>query len=189
MVNGKVYDTDAGQWAENGANTTHSMAVGSKSSVRGTDSVAVGPEAAVNNGNAGVLEQSTAVGSKATVSSSFSTALGAHTQAKGDYSVVVGAQSQTTGANATAIGAYAAAGENSVVVGGGEGLAAPTVSKANSTAMGTYVDIKSDNGTALGYGSQIGWNGKNSVALGADSVANEENVGKRHICRSYERAS
>lgn len=176
LVNGKVYDTDAGQWAENGANATHSMAVGSKSNVRGTDSVAVGPEAAVNNGNAGVLEQSTAVGSKATVSSSFSTALGAHTQAKGDYSVAVGAQSQTTGANATAIGAYAAAGENSVVVGGGEGLAAPTVSKANSTAMGTYVDIKSDNGTALGYGSQIGWDGKNSVALGADSVANEENV-------------
>ena len=176
LVNGKVYDTDAGQWAENGANATHSMAVGSKSSVRGTDSVAVGPEAAVNNGNAGVLEQSTAVGSKATVSSSFSTALGAHTQAKGDYSVAVGAQSQTTGANATAIGAYAVAGENSVVVGGGEGLAAPTVSKANSTAMGTYVDIKSDNGTALGYGSQIGWDGKNSVALGADSVANEENV-------------
>ena len=176
LVNGKVYDTDAGQWAENGANATHSMAVGSKSNVRGTDSVAVGPEAAVNNGNAGVLEQSTAVGSKATVSSSFSTALGAHTQAKGDYSVAVGAQSQTTGANATAICAYAAAGENSVVVGGGEGLAAPTVSKANSTAMGTYVDIKSDNGTALGYGSQIGWDGKNSVALGADSVANEENV-------------
>ena len=176
LVNGKVYDTDAGQWAENGANATHSMAVGSKSSVRGTDSVAVGPEAAVNNGNAEVLEQSTAVGSKATVSSSFSTALGANTQAKGGYSVAVGAQSQTTGANATAIGAYAAAGENSVVVGGGEGLAAPTVSKANSTAMGTYVDIKSDNGTALGYGSQIGWNGKNSVALGADSVANEENV-------------
>ena len=42
--------------------------------------------------------------------------------------------------------------------------------------MGTYVDIKSDNGTALGYGSQVGGNGKNSVALGADSVANEENV-------------
>ena len=176
LVNGKVYDTDAGQWAENGANATHSMAVGSKSSVRGTASVAVGPEAAVNNGNAGVLEQSTAVGSKATVSSSFSTALGANTQAKGDYSVAVGAQSQTTGANATAIGTYAAAGENSVVVGGGEGLAAPTVSKANSTAMGTYVDIKSDNGTALGYGSQVGGNGRNSVALGADSVANEENV-------------
>ena len=152
------------------------MAVGSKSSVRGTDSVAVGPEAAVNNGNAGVLEQSTAVGSNATVSSNFSTALGAHTQAKGDYSVAVGAQSQATGANATAIGAYASAGENSVVVGGGEGLAAPIVSKANGTAMGTYVDIKSDNGTALGYGSQVGWNGKNSVALGADSVANEENV-------------
>ena len=176
LVNGKVYDTDAGQWAENGANATHSMAVGSKSNVRGTDSVAVGPEATVNNGNSVVLEQSTAVGSKATVTSSFSTALGANTQAKGGYSVAVGAQSQTTGANATAIGAYAAAGENSVVVGGGEGLAAPTVSKANSTAMGTYVDIKSDNGTALGYGSQIGWNGKNSVALGADSVANEENV-------------
>ena len=176
LVNGKVYDTDAGQWAENGANATHSMAVGSKSSVRGTDSVAVGPEAAVNNGNAEVLEQSTAVGSKATVSSSFSTALGAHTQAKGDYSVAVGAQSQTTGANATAIGAYAAAGENSVVVGGGKESAAPIVSKANGTAMGTYVDIKSDNGTALGYGSQVGWNGKNSVALGADSVANEENV-------------
>ena len=176
LINGKVYNTEAGQWAENGANATHSMAVGSKSSVRGTDSVAVGPEAAVNNGNAGVLEQSTAVGSKATVTSSFSTALGANTQATGDYSVAIGAQSRATGANATAIGAYAAAGENSVVVGGGEGLAAPTVSKANSTAMGTYVDIKSDNGTALGYGSQIGWNGKNSVALGADSVANEENV-------------
>lgn len=176
LVNGKVYDTEKGQWAENGANATHSMAVGSKSSVRGTDSVAVGPEAAVNNGNAGVLEQSTAVGSKATVTSSFSTALGANTQAKGDYSVAVGAQSQTTGANATAIGAYAVAGENSVVVGGGEGLAAPIVSKANSTAMGTYVGIKSENGTALGYGSQVGWNGKNSVALGADSVANEENV-------------
>lgn len=171
LVNGKVYDTDAGQWAENGANATHSMAVGSKSSVRGKDSIAVGPEATVNNGNSVVLEQSTAVGSKATVTSSFSTALGAHTQAKGDYSVAVGAQSQTTGANATAIGAYAAAGENSVVVGGNA-----KVSKANSTAMGTYVDIKSDNGTALGYGSQIGWNGKNSVALGADSVANEENV-------------
>lgn len=176
LVNGKVYDTEKGQWAENGAEDTHSMAVGSKSSVRGKYSIAVGPEATVNNGNSVVLEQSTAVGSKATVSSNFSTALGAHTQAKGDYSVAVGAQSQTTGANATAIGAYAAAGENSVVVGGGEGLAAPTVSKANSTAMGTYVDIKSDNGTALGYGSQIGWNGKNSVALGADSVANEENV-------------
>ena len=178
LVNGKVYDTDAGQWAENGANVTHSMAVGKNSSVRGTASVAVGPEAAVNNGNAGVLEQSTAVGSNATVLSNFSTALGAHahTQAKGDYSVAVGAQSQTTGANATAIGAYAAAGENSVVVGGGKELAAPIVSKANGTAMGTYVDIKSDNGTALGYGSQVGWNGKNSVALGADSVANEENV-------------
>lgn len=176
LVNGKVYDTDAGQWAENGAEATHSMAVGKNSSVRGTDSVAVGPEAAVNNGNAGGLEQSTAVGSNATVLSNFSTALGAHTQAKGDYSVAVGAQSQTTGDNATAIGAYAAAGENSVVVGGGEGLAAPIVSKANSTAMGTYVGIKSENGTALGYGSQIGWNGKNSVALGADSVANEENV-------------
>lgn len=176
LVNGKVYDTDAGQWAENGANATHSMAVGSKSSVRGKDSIAVGPEATVNNGNSVVLEQSTAVGSKATVSSNFSTALGAHTQAKGDYSVAVGAQSQTTGANATAIGAYAAAGENSVVVGGGKELAAPIVSKSNGTAMGTYVDIKSDNGTALGYGSQIGWDGKNSVALGADSVANEENV-------------
>lgn len=176
LVNGKVYDTDAGQWAENGANATHSMAVGSKSSVRGKDSIAVGPEAAVNNGNAGVLEQSTAVGSNATVLSNFSTALGAHTQAKGDYSVAVGTQSQTTGANATAIGAYAAAGENSVVVGGGEGSAASAVSQSNGTAMGTYVDIKSDNGTALGYGSQIGWNGKNSVALGADSVANEENV-------------
>ncbi len=176
LVNGKVYDTDAGQWAENGANATHSMAVGKNSSVRGTDSVAVGPEAAVNNGNAGGLEQSTAVGSNATVTNSFSTALGANTQAKGDYSVAIGAQSQTTGDNATAIGAYAAAGENSVVVGGGEGLAAPTVSKANSTAMGTYVDIKSDNGTALGYGSQVGGNGRNSVALGADSVANEENV-------------
>ena len=56
LVNGKVYDTDAGQWAENGANATHSMAVGSKSSVRGTDSVAVGPEAAVNNGNAAVKD-------------------------------------------------------------------------------------------------------------------------------------
>ena len=176
LVNGKVYDTDAGQWAENGANATHSMAVGSKSSVRGKDSIAVGPEAAVNNGNAGVLEQSTAVGSNATVLSNFSTALGAHTQAKGDYSVAVGTQSQTTGANATAIGAYAAAGENSVVVGGGEGSAASAVSQSNGTAMGTYVDIKSDNGTALGYGSQIGGNGKNSVALGADSVANEENV-------------
>lgn len=176
LVNGKVYDTDAGQWAENGANATHSMAVGSKSNVRGTDSVAVGPEATVNNGNSVVLEQSTAVGSKATVTSSFSTALGANTQAKGNYSVAVGAQSQTTGDNATAIGAYAAAGENSVVVGGGKELAAPIVSKANGTAMGTYVDIKSDNGTALGYGSQVGWNGKNSVALGADSVANEENV-------------
>lgn len=176
LVNGKVYDTGAGQWAENGANATHSMAVGSKSNVRGTESVAVGPEAAVNNGNAGGLEQSTAVGSKATVTSSFSTALGANTQAKGDYSVAIGAQSQTTKANATAIGAYAAAGENSVVVGGGKGLAAPAVSKSNGTAMGTYVDIKSDNGTALGYGSQVGGNGKNSVALGADSVANEENV-------------
>lgn len=176
LVNGKVYDTEKGQWAENGAEATHSMAVGSKSSVRGTDSVAVGPEAAVNNGNAGVLEQSTAVGSKATVSSSFSTALGANTQAKGGYSVAVGAQSQTTGANATAIGAYAAAGENSVVVGGGKELAAPIVSKSNGTAMGTYVDINADNGTALGYGSQVGGNGKNSVALGADSVANEENV-------------
>ena len=176
LVNGKVYDTEAGQWAENGANATHSMAVGSKSSVRGEYSIAVGPEATVNNGNSRVLEQSTAVGSKATVTSSFSTALGAHTQAKGDHSVAVGAQSQTTGPNATAIGAYAAAGENSVVVGGGKESAAPIVSKANGTAMGTYVDIKSDNGTALGYGSQIGWNGKNSVALGADSVANEENV-------------
>ena len=176
LVNGKVYDTGAGQWAENGANATHSMAVGSKSNVRGTESVAVGPEAAVNNGNAGGLEQSTAVGSKATVTSSFSTALGANTQAKGDYSVAIGAQSQTTKANATAIGAYAAAGENSVVVGGGKGLAASAVSKSNGTAMGTYVDIKSDNGTALGYGSQVGGNGKNSVALGADSVANEENV-------------
>ena len=176
LVNGKVYDTDAGQWAENGANATHSMAVGSKSSVRGTNSVAVGPEAAVNNGNAGVLQQSTAVGFKATVLSNFSTALGANTQTKGDYSVAVGAQSQTTGANATAIGAYAAAGENSVVVGGGKESAAPIVSKSNGTAMGTYVDINADNGTALGYGSQIGWDGKNSVALGADSVANEENV-------------
>lgn len=176
LVNGKVYDTEKGQWAENGAEDTHSMAVGSKSSVRGEYSIAVGPEATVNNGNSRVLEQSTAVGSKATVTSSFSTALGANTQAKGDYSVAIGAQSQTTGANATAIGAYAAAGENSVVVGGGEGSAAPIVSKANSTAMGTYVGIKSENGTALGYGSQIGWNGKNSVALGADSVANEENV-------------
>lgn len=178
LVNGKVYDTEKGQWAENGAEATHSMAVGKNSSVRGTDSVAVGPEAAVNNGNAGVLEQSTAVGSNATVLSNFSTALGAHTQAKGGYSVAVGAQSQTTGPNATAIGAYAAAGENSVVVGGGEGLAAPIVSvnKSNGTAMGTYVDINADNGTALGYGSQVGWNGKNSVALGADSVANEENV-------------
>ena len=63
-----------------------------------------------------------------------------------------------------------------VVVGGGKELAAPVVSRSNGTAMGTYVDIKSDNGTALGYGSQIGWDGKNSVALGADSVANEENV-------------
>ena len=176
LVNGKVYDTGAGQWAENGANATHSMAVGSKSSVRGKDSIAVGPEATVNNGNSVVLEQSTAVGSKATVTSSFSTALGANTQATGDYSVAIGAQSRATGANATAIGAYAAAGENSVVVGGGKELAAPAVSKSNGTAMGTYVDIKSDNGTALGYGSQIGWNGKNSVALGADSVANEENV-------------
>ena len=176
LINGKVYNTEAGTWAENGANATHSMSVGSKSSVRGKDSIAVGPEATVNNGNSVVLEQSTAVGSKATVTSSFSTALGANTQAKGDYSVAVGAQSQTTGANATAIGAYAVAGENSVVVGGGEGLAAPTVSKANSTAMGTYVDIKSANGTALGYGSQIGGSGKNSVALGADSVANEENI-------------
>lgn len=176
LVNGKVYDTEKGQWAENGAEDTHSMAVGSKSSVRGKYSIAVGPEATVNNGNSRVLEQSTAVGSKATVTSSFSTALGANTQAKGDYSVAIGAQSQTTGANATAIGAYAAAGKNSVVVGGGEGLAAPAVSQSNGTAMGTYVDIKSDNGTALGYGSQVGGNGKNSVALGADSVANEENV-------------
>lgn len=176
LVNGKVYDTGAGQWAENGANATHSMAVGSKSSVRGKDSIAVGPEATVNNGNSVVLEQSTAVGSKATVTSSFSTALGANTQATGDYSVAIGAQSRATVANATAIGAYAAAGENSVVVGGGKELAAPVVSRSNGTAMGTYVDIKSDNGTALGYGSQIGWDGKNSVALGADSVANEENV-------------
>ena len=176
LVNGKVYDTGAGQWVENGANATHSMAVGSKSSVRGKDSIAVGPEATVNNGNSVVLEQSTAVGSKATVTSRFSTALGANTQATGDYSVAIGAQSRATVANATAIGAYAAAGENSVVVGGGKELAAPVVSRSNGTAMGTYVDIKSDNGTALGYGSQIGWDGKNSVALGADSVANEENV-------------
>ncbi|MDN0045618.1 YadA-like family protein [Megasphaera hexanoica] len=177
LVNGKVYDTGAGQWAENGANATHSMAVGSKSSVRGKDSIAVGPEATVNNGNSVVLEQSTAVGSKATVTSSFSTALGANTQATGDYSVAIGAQSRATVANATAIGAYAAAGENSVVVGGGsKELAAPIVSKSNGTAMGTYVDVNAENGTALGYGSQIGWNGKNSVALGADSVANEENV-------------
>lgn len=176
LVNGKVYDTEKGQWAENGAEDTHSMAVGSKSSVRGEYSIAVGPEATVNNGNSRVLEQSTAVGSKATVSSNFSTALGANTQATGDYSVAIGAQSRATVANATAIGAYAAAGENSVVVGGGKELAAPVVSRSNGTAMGTYVDIKSDNGTALGYGSQIGWNGKNSVALGADSVANEENV-------------
>ncbi len=176
LINGKVYK-EAGTWAENGANATHSMAVGSKSSVRGKDSIAVGPEATVNNGNSVVLEQSTAVGSKATVLSNFSTALGANTQAKGDYSVAIGAQSQTTEAtNATAIGAYAAAGENSVVVGGGKELAASIVSKANGTAMGTYVDVNAENGTALGYGSQIGWNGKNSVALGADSVANEENV-------------
>lgn len=176
LINGKVYNTEAGTWAENGANATHSMAVGSKSSVRGKDSIAVGPEATVNDGNSVVLEQSTAVGSKATVTSSFSTALGANTQAKGDYSVAIGADSQATGANATAIGAHVGAGENSVVIGGGTSLAAARAGKANATAIGTYVDINADKGTAIGYGAQIGWNGKNSVSLGADSIANEEGV-------------
>ncbi|WP_346683089.1 YadA-like family protein [Megasphaera stantonii] len=179
LVNGKVYDTEKGQWAENGAEDTHSMAVGKNSSVRGTNSIAVGPDASVNNGNSADLEQSTAIGFHAAVAADNSTALGANASvlASDDgAATAIGANSQATGANATAIGANVGAGENSVVIGGGTSSLAAARAGANATAIGTYVDINADKGTAIGYGAQIGWNGKNSVALGADSVANEENV-------------
>lgn len=179
LVNGKVYDTKKGQWAENGAEDTHSMAVGKNSSVRGTNSIAVGPDASVNNGNSADLEQSTAIGFHAAVAADNSTALGANASvlASDDgAATAIGANSQATGANATAIGANVGAGENSVVIGGGTSSLAAARAGANATAIGTYVDINADKGTAIGYGAQIGWNGKNSVALGADSVANEENV-------------
>ena len=179
LVNGKVYDTEKGQWAENGAEATHSMAVGKNSSVRGTNSIAVGPDASVNNGNSAVLEQSTAIGFHAAVAADNSTALGANASvlASDDgAATAIGANSQAKGANATAIGANVGAGENSVVIGGGTSLAAARAGKANATAIGTYVDINADKGTAIGYGAQIGWNGKNSVSLGADSTANEADV-------------
>ena len=179
LVNGKVYDTEKGQWAENGAEATHSMAVGKNSSVRGTNSIAVGPDASVNNGNSAVLEQSTAIGFHAAVAADNSTALGANANvlASDDgAATAIGANSQAKGANATAIGANVGAGENSVVIGGGTSLAAARAGKANATAIGTYVDINADKGTAIGYGAQIGWNGKNSVSLGADSTANEADV-------------
>ena len=178
LVNGKVYDTEKGQWAENGAEDTHSMAVGKNSSVRGTNSIAVGPDASVNNGNSAVLEQSTAIGFHAAVAADNSTALGANASvlASDGAATAIGANSQAKGANATAIGANVGAGENSVVIGGGTSLAAARAGKDNATAIGTYVDINADKGTAIGYGAQIGWNGKNSVSLGADSTANEADV-------------
>lgn len=108
--------------------------------------------------------------------STQSTSIGADSQVTGNYSTAIGNNSAAA-ANALAIGTYANAADNSVVLGSGDDSnAAPKAGRANSVAIGTYVDVNSANATAIGYGAQIGWNGKNAVALGADSVVNEENV-------------
>ena len=176
LVNGVVYDTTSdSQWTENGSEKTGSIAIGRGSNVRGTSGLAVGIGATVGTGdNSTVIANGTALGSNAIAGGQNGTAVGEEANVAGDNGAAFGYQAKAD-VDSTAIGTNATAGYN----GAGESVAIgkdANVQYAQGAAVGNKTEIMADQGTALGYGAQITWNGKNSVALGAGSIANEEDV-------------
>ena len=93
----------------------------------------------------------------------------------------------SAGFQGTGIGFGAHAGDQSVAVGNNAFAAGPYdtgigfnshVGADHGTAVGanTSIDPAATYATAIGYGATVGPNGHNSVAIGANSVANEPNV-------------
>ena len=176
LVNGVVYDTTSDSlWTENGSEATGSVAIGRGSNVRGTSGLAVGIGATVGTGdNSTVIANGTALGSNAKAGGQNGTAVGEEATVAGDNGAAFGYQAKAD-VDSTAIGTIATAGYN----GAGESVAigkGANVQDKQGVALGNNTEILAEQGTALGYNANVTWNGKNSVALGAGSIANEEDV-------------
>ena len=128
---------------------------------------------AVNNGGD---KFAIALGENAEATGGNTVAIGQGTKATNYYSIAIGykggAGAPTTGRNAIAIGTETAAtGTDSVAIG--------YTAKARgerSLALGDDAGAWGTNSVALGYGAESTLNANNSVALGQNSLANEENV-------------
>ncbi len=93
----------------------------------------------------------------------------------------------SAGVGGTALGYNASAGEDSFAGGTNASAAGPYdtaigygshVGADHGTAVGanTSIDPNATYATAIGYGAAVGPNGRNSVAIGANSYANEPNT-------------
>lgn len=116
----------------------------------------IGVGTAGSQGTPALQNLALGVGSSAGVGG---TAVGYHASA-GDFSFAGGTNSFAAGPYDTAIGYGAHVGAD------------------HGTAVGanTSIDPKATYATAIGYGASVGPNGQNSVAIGANSVANQPNT-------------
>lgn len=134
--------------------------VGYQNTVGGNNAVAFGE----NNIAAGTNSFAGGNDSKALGRDSF--AYGAHAEATVEYTVAIGSQARTAAYNTIAIGngAYAN-GESTVVLG-----RTNTVNAENATVIGSNNgEVKSGQGTVVGYNNQVLDNAKEQLAFGSNN--------------------
>ncbi|MDR9891510.1 YadA-like family protein [Pseudenterobacter timonensis] len=149
----------------------------------GTGWVAIGTAAKAST-HTDMSGASTAIGYKASAETRWATALGALATASGQGSTAVGNAARSTGVNSLALGIAGATNDYAVAVG-----AATLASGLRASAFGSDSYARANYALALGSGANVGGeksvavganattgNTINSVALGAHSMATEDNT-------------
>ena len=138
------------------AQSANSISFGTSSSALQSDSIAIG-----NIAQAKSKQGSVAIGHNAVVDGDFfyGVSLGDSSLVKAPFSSALGSFAKVYHASGTAVGDSA------------------NVSACYGVALGANTFVGKPYGTALGYNAQItGLQSENSIALGANSLANESNV-------------
>ena len=143
----------------------YSNAIGFGAKAIGKDSMAFGSRSYAAE------DSSTAFGADAQALKTGSVAFGMGTQAHQEHATAIGSKASATGKQSTAIGSAAYAGDiNATAIGSSAGA----IGK-NSVALGTK-SYASKGSTAVGASAEVGYNAKNSVAIGQNASTQSENT-------------
>ena len=145
---------------------TNAIAIGKNSYAKGTGAVAIGENSKAAYWGA------VAVGRYARANVNNSTALGAESTANGENTVAVGYKAQAINDEATAIGVSAVAKGHGAISIGNNSMASAT----NTVSVGIRSHAFGTSSVAVGADAEVEAGTRNSVAIGAGSVADESNV-------------